>query len=174
MNWDFGFGPLIFFFGGDLSCNSVNEARVESSDSLKNGDKTKSLTQSMSSSSSSKQQGLETALNEQTPGRASDFAFSSMPTMHINEQVGSGCGDADDDVGGRTFSKSCPEPISLAGSSKVCIDGFFPFHQVEGFARKELFAPYWPIEAVNKALEVCSKMAPIIYFLLYHLIVNKI
>ncbi|WRX31149.1 Ribonuclease II/R - like 3 [Theobroma cacao] len=133
--------------------NSVNEARVESSDSLKNGDKTKSLTQSMSCSSSSKQQGLETALNEQTPGRASDFAFSSMPTMHINEQVGSGCGDADDDVGGRTFSKSCPEPISLAGSSKVCIEGFFPFHQVEGFARKELFAPYWPIEAVNEALE---------------------
>ena len=61
----------------------MNEARGESSDSLKNGDTTKSLTSSMSCSSS-KQQGLEMASNEQTPDRASDVAFSSMPTMHID------------------------------------------------------------------------------------------
>ncbi|XWS25181.1 hypothetical protein CRYUN_Cryun27aG0047800 [Craigia yunnanensis] len=102
---------------------------------------------------SSKQQGLEIASNEQTPDRASDVAFSSMPTMHINEQVGSGFDDTAVDVGGRSFSKWCPEPIAYAGSSKMYIDGFLPFHQVEGFARKKLFAPYWPIEAVNDALE---------------------
>ncbi|XWS21602.1 hypothetical protein CRYUN_Cryun30bG0068400 [Craigia yunnanensis] len=131
--------------------NSVNEARGESSDSLKNEDKTKSLTSSMSCSWS--KQGSEMASNEQTPDRASDVAFSSMPTMHINEQVGSGFDDTAIDVGGRTFSKSFPEPIAYAGSSKMCIDGFLPFLQVEGFAQKKLFAPYWPIDAVNEALE---------------------
>ncbi|XWS15101.1 hypothetical protein CRYUN_Cryun35bG0065200 [Craigia yunnanensis] len=131
--------------------NSVNEARGESSDSLKSEDKTKSLTSSMSCSS--KLLGLEMASNELTPDRASDVAFSSMPSMHISEQAGLGCDDTAVYVGGRTFSKSCPEPIAYAGSSKMCMDGFLPFHQDEGFARKKLFAPYWPIEAVNEALE---------------------
>ncbi|XP_022748517.1 DIS3-like exonuclease 2 isoform X2 [Durio zibethinus] len=99
------------------ACNSVNEARGESSHSLKSEDKTKSLTSSMSCSSP-KQQGLEMASNEQTPDRASAIAFSSMPTMHINEQAGSGCNDTSVDVD-----------------------------------RKKLFTPYWPIEAVNEALE---------------------
>ena len=135
----------------------MTEARGESSDSLKNEDKTQSLTSSLSCSSS-KQQGLEMASNEQIPDRASDVAFSSMPTMHINEQVGSGFDYTAVDVGGRTFSKSCPEPIAYAGSSRMCRDGFLPFLQVEGFARKKLFAPYWPREAVNEALEVCSKI----------------
>ena len=143
----------------------MTEARGESSDSLKNEDKTQSLTSSLSCSSS-KQQGLEMALNEQTPNRASGVAFSSMPTMYINEQAGSGCDDTAVDVGGRTFSKLCPEPIAYMGSSEMCMDGFLPFHQVDGFARKKLFAPYWPIEAVNEALEVCLKMALIIYSLL--------
>ncbi|OMO62608.1 Ribonuclease II/R [Corchorus capsularis] len=126
--------------------NSVNEARGE--DSLKNGDKTKSLTQSISSSSSSLKQGLDMALKEQSPDRASDVAFCSMPTMHINEQVVSDSGDNIIDVSRSTFSNSCPEP-----SSKMGIDGFPPFHQVEGFARKKLFAPFWPVETINEALE---------------------
>ncbi|XWS23785.1 hypothetical protein CRYUN_Cryun28dG0045200 [Craigia yunnanensis] len=130
--------------------NSVNEAPGESSDSFKSEDKTKSLT---SSTSSSSKQGSEMTSNEQTPDRASGVAFSFMPTMHINEQVGSGCDDTAVDVGGTTFSKSCPEPIAYVGSSEMCMDGFLPFHQVEGFARKKLFTPYWPIEAVNEALE---------------------
>ncbi|XVF39389.1 hypothetical protein PTKIN_Ptkin01aG0030800 [Pterospermum kingtungense] len=132
--------------------NSVTEARGESSDSLKSEVKTKGLTSSMSCSSS-KQQGLELemALNEQSPDRASDVAFSSMPTMHINEQAGSGC--VDSGVDGGTFPQSCPEPIPYAGSSKMCMDGFLSSHQVEGFARKKLFDPYWPVEAVNEALE---------------------
>ncbi|XVE95439.1 hypothetical protein REPUB_Repub02eG0097400 [Reevesia pubescens] len=133
------------------ACNSVNEARGEASDSLKSEDKKKSLTSSMSSSS--KQQGLEMASSKQTPDRESYVGFSSMPTMHISEQVGSGCDDTVVDVGGRTFFKSCPEPIAYSGSSKMCIDSFLPIHEVEGFARKKLFAPYWPIEALNEALE---------------------
>ncbi|XVF36873.1 hypothetical protein REPUB_Repub19eG0096200 [Reevesia pubescens] len=131
--------------------NSVNEARGESSDSVKSKDKTKSLTSSMICSSS--KEGLEMASNEQTPNIASGVAFSSMPTMHLNEQVGSGFDDTAVDASGRTFSKSCSEPIAYAGSSKMCIDGFLPFHQAEGFARKKLFTPYWPREAVNEALE---------------------
>ncbi|XVF64607.1 hypothetical protein PTKIN_Ptkin09bG0182000 [Pterospermum kingtungense] len=130
---------------------SVNEARTEPSDSLKSEDKAKSMTSSMSSSS--KQPGLEITSNEQIPNRASDVAFSSMPTMHVNEQVGSGFDDTSVGHGGRTFSKSCSEPIAYVGSSKMCIDGCLPFNHLEGFARKKLFAPYWPIEAVNEALE---------------------
>lgn len=133
------------------ACNSVNEARGESSGSLKNEDKTKSLTSSMGCSSS--KQESEMASNEQTPDRASEVAFSSMPTMHINEQAGSGFDDTAVGGDGRTFSISCPEPTTHAGSSKMCIDDFLPSHQVEGFARKKLFTPYWPIEAVHEALE---------------------
>ncbi|KAK8580264.1 hypothetical protein V6N12_070545 [Hibiscus sabdariffa] len=121
--------------------SSVSEARGETSDSFKSEDKTKSLT-SMNPSSS--KQGPEMTLNIQTPVRASDVGFTSMPTMHINERVGSGCDDSAVDDGG-TFSNSCPESIAYLGSS--------PFHQFEGFARKKLFAPHWPIEAVNEALE---------------------
>ncbi|KAK8646902.1 hypothetical protein V6N13_120669 [Hibiscus sabdariffa] len=123
------------------ACNSASEARGETSDGFKSEDKTKSLT-SMNCSSS--KQGLEMASNEQTPVRASDVGFTSMPTMHINERVSFGCDDTAVDVGG-IFSNSCPEPIAYAGSS--------PFHQFEGFARKKLFATHWPIEAVNEALE---------------------
>ncbi|XVE55378.1 hypothetical protein DITRI_Ditri03aG0153700 [Diplodiscus trichospermus] len=129
------------------ACNSGNEARGESSASLKSKDKTKSLTSSMSSSSS-KQQELQ-----QTPDRASDVAFNSMPTMHINEKAGSSCDDTAVDVGGRFFWKSWLEPIAYVGSSKMCMDSFLHFQQVEGSAPKKLFAPYWPIEAVNEALE---------------------
>ncbi|KAK9023579.1 hypothetical protein V6N11_003794 [Hibiscus sabdariffa] len=123
------------------ACNSVSEARGETSDGFKSEDKTKSLT-SMNCSSS--KQGLEMASNEQTPVTASDVGFTSMPTMHINERVSFVCDDTAVDVGG-TFSNSCPEPNAYAGSS--------PFHQFEGFARKKLFAAHWPIEAVNEALE---------------------
>ncbi|XP_039003204.1 DIS3-like exonuclease 2 isoform X2 [Hibiscus syriacus] len=121
--------------------NSVSEARGETSDDFKSEDKTNGLT-SMNRSSS--KQGQEMASNEQTPVRASDAGFTSMPTMHINEQVGSGSDDTAVDVGG-TFSNSCPESIAYPRS--------YPFHQFEGFVRKKLFATHWPIEAVNDALE---------------------
>lgn len=105
---------------------------------------------------SSSKQGLEMALNEQSPpDRAYDVAFSSMPTTHLNEQAGSGFDDTA--VDGKTFSQSCPEPIPYVGSPKICMDGFLPSHQVDGFARKKLFTPYWLVEAVNGALEVSSK-----------------
>ncbi|GMI82903.1 Rrp44 homolog B, SUPPRESSOR OF VARICOSE [Hibiscus trionum] len=123
------------------ACNSMSEARGETSDSFKSEGKAKSLT-TMNCSSS--KQGLEMASSEQTPVRASDVGFTSMPTMHVNDRVGSGCNDTAVDVGG-TFSNSCPESIAYLGSS--------PFPQFEGFARKKLFAPHWPIEAVSEALE---------------------
>ncbi|XP_012445850.1 DIS3-like exonuclease 2 isoform X1 [Gossypium raimondii] len=128
--------------------NSVNEARGETSDSLKSDDKTKNFVSSMGYSSS--KQGLEMTSNEQT---TSNVGFSSMPTMHINERVGSACDDTAVDVGGSIYSNSCPESIAYPGSSKLCTDGFLPFHQFEGSFRKKLFAPYWPMEAVNEALE---------------------
>ncbi|KAL1170962.1 hypothetical protein V6Z11_A05G248000 [Gossypium hirsutum] len=115
---------------------------------MKSDDKTKNLVSSMGYSSS--KQGLEMTSNEQT---ASNVGFSSMPTMHINERFGSACDDTAVDVGGSTYSKSCPESIAYPGSSKLCTDGFLPFHQFEGSSRKKLFAPYWPMEAVNEALE---------------------
>lgn len=138
----------------------MNEARGETSDSLKSEDKTKILVPSMGYSSS--KQGLEMTSNEQASVTAFNVGFSSMPAMHINERVGSACDDTVVDVGGSTYSKSCPESIAYPGSSKLCTDGFLPFHQFEGSSRKKLFAPYWPMEAVNEALEVCLKFALII------------
>ncbi|KAE8656316.1 DIS3-like exonuclease 2-like isoform X2 [Hibiscus syriacus] len=123
------------------ACNSVNDARGGTSDVFKSEDKTSGLT-SMNRSSS--KQGLEMASNEHTPVRASDVGFASMPTMHINKRIGFGSDDTAVDVGG-TFSNSCFESIAYPGSS--------PSYQFEGFIRKKLFATYWPIEAVNDALE---------------------
>lgn len=85
---------------------------------------------------------------EHGPATASGIIYSSMPTMHANEQlkdvVSSG-------RGGSMLAKPCPEPIAGGGLNGKSL----PFHQFEVPAQSKFFAPYWSMETVNEALEVC-------------------
>lgn len=139
-------------------CNSVNEIRGEATQT-KNGYKTKNLTSSMNCSST-KQQDLDLhPLSEQDPTGASTVTFSSMPTMHINEEESAESGSTQSqlllatDLCGSIISRSCPEPIandSYCWAYTNKDDN--PSHQSE--ARCKIFAPHWSMEAVNEALEV--------------------
>ncbi|KAL3504124.1 hypothetical protein ACH5RR_033965 [Cinchona calisaya] len=91
--------------------------------------------------------------------RASEVAFNSLPTMHIDRQKSEHEeGSLQNqhifaaDVNGRVFSNSCPEPIS----SQVTIDpnvSVVQSHVGNGKAQQKYFAPHWTEEAVRKALE---------------------
>ncbi|CAN6583898.1 unnamed protein product [Malus baccata var. baccata] len=90
--------------------------------------------------------------------KASNLAFNSLPTMHINEQV-----NHEDvqilvnqhslpcDPAGRFISNSCPEPVACGGSPGMFKD--FPPHHTESCARRKCFTSHWSMEAVNDALE---------------------
>ncbi|XP_050127219.1 DIS3-like exonuclease 2 isoform X2 [Malus sylvestris] len=90
--------------------------------------------------------------------KASNFAFNSLPTMHINEQV-----NHEDvqilvyqhslqcDPSERVIANSCPKPLACRGSPAMFKD--FPPHNIESHARRKCFTSHWPIEAVNDALE---------------------
>ncbi|XP_019260850.1 PREDICTED: DIS3-like exonuclease 2 [Nicotiana attenuata] len=78
--------------------------------------------------------------------RASNIAFTSLPTMHFNEQA------AESEslpvqltmlpgVGGQIYSGSCPDPI---------VYGDPP---ITSYPQRKYFASHWPAEAVHKALE---------------------
>ncbi|KAJ6398907.1 hypothetical protein OIU77_019630 [Salix suchowensis] len=130
----------------NTASSQPNEPRGESSLSVGNGGKTKCYTSSMGCSSSRRMELDANPTREHGPATASGTIYSSMPTMHANEQlkdiVSSG-------RGGSMLAKPCPEPIVGGGLNGKSL----PFHQFEGPAQSKFFAPYWSMETVNEALE---------------------
>lgn len=79
--------------------------------------------------------------------RASNIAFTSLPTMHFNEQAAESESlpvqlTLSPGVGGQIYSGSCPDPI---------VYGDPP---ITSYPQRKYFASHWPAEAVHKALEV--------------------
>ncbi|KAH7567896.1 hypothetical protein ACOSP7_009869 [Xanthoceras sorbifolium] len=137
---------------------SVNEIHGETTQCLKNGNKSKNLTSS-GSYSAGRQQGLDLhASNELELTSASNVAFSSMPTMHINEPDSVEARSMQNqpvlpDLAGRVFSKSCPDPV--VGDSPYWAytnKNWNLYHQNEGYGQSKIFAAHWSVEAVNEAL----------------------
>ncbi|KAJ6352780.1 hypothetical protein OIU76_001906 [Salix suchowensis] len=135
----------------NTASSQPNEPRGESSLSVGNGGKTKCYTSSMGCSSSRRMELDANPTREHGPATASGIIYSSMPTMHANEQlkdvVSSG-------RGGSMLAKPCPEPIVGGGLNGKSL----PFHQFEGPAQSKFFAPYWSMETVNEALEAYCKI----------------
>lgn len=126
--------------------SSQNDLRGESSVSVGNGGKTRCYTSSMGCSSSKQLESDLHVLSEHVPTTVSRIAYSSMPTMRVNEQQ-------EDlvlsDLDGSMLAKSCTEPVVGGGPHGKLL----PFHQFEGQAQSKIFAPYWSTETVNEALE---------------------
>lgn len=143
------------------TCSSANEMRGEVSECLANGSISNYDTTSLSYSSS-KQGGLETdPLDNHGLHKASDVAFTSLPTMHLNEQalraeVGSMNNQHifPSDPSGGMCSKSCPVPIDCEQSIQSFTNkNVLSPYQDEGCAQRKYFTPHWSTEAVNEALE---------------------
>ena len=140
--------------------------RGEVSECLANGSISNYDTTSLSYSSS-KQGGLETdPLDNHGLHKASDVAFTSLPTMHLNEQalhaeVGSMNNQHifPSDPSGGMCSKSCPVPIDCEQSIQSFTNkNVLSPYQDEGCAQRKYFTPHWSTEAVNEALEVSLRM----------------
>lgn len=94
--------------------------------------------------------------------KACEVAFSSLPAMHISEETSSGdvrtMQNQDvvpSDPGGKSCSKSCPEPTSCEWSNGSFADKVsLPRREMEAYPQRKYFAPYWSIESVTKALQV--------------------
>lgn len=143
---------LIFLIVMAAAATSVNETRGESSNSLGNGSKTKIHTLSMSCSTSRQLESDVSPLSEHGPSTASNIAFNSMPTMHVNKQAENLLPPG---LGGLMIAKSCPEPIDGRGPVGKCTNkDFIGFNLFDGHAQSKNFAPHWSMEAVNVALEV--------------------
>ncbi|XP_030536129.1 DIS3-like exonuclease 2 isoform X2 [Rhodamnia argentea] len=96
---------------------------------------------------------------EQESVKALHVSFNSMPTMHISN-------DADQeqvqgvanfhllasDTGGRTFSKSCPEPVACKGSSETSSSKDLCPYQTLTCDQSKSFPSHWSVEVVNEAL----------------------
>lgn len=79
--------------------------------------------------------------------RASNIAFTSLPTMRLNEQAAETENlpvqlTFSPGVGGKVYSGSCPDPM---------IYGDPP---ITSYPQRKYFSSHWPAEAVHKALEV--------------------
>lgn len=93
--------------------------------------------------------------NEQQLPRASNIAFNSLPTMHMNEQVATQEDISlqnqhffSSDHGGRMYSKSCPVTVTCEESTgSIGSNDFLLPHQ------RNFFASHWPSESVDEALE---------------------
>ncbi|KAK9271327.1 hypothetical protein L1049_026917 [Liquidambar formosana] len=143
------------------ACSSNSEIRAEGSECLGNGSGSNHVTSSIGYSSSKHNGVGSDPSSEHGVTKASDVAFNSMPTMHINEQVDlMEVGNTHSqhqfpsDLGGRTGSKSCPVPIACQEPiGSFTNKDFLPSQQIEGYAQSKYFAPHWSMEAVNEALE---------------------
>ncbi|XP_048332455.2 DIS3-like exonuclease 2 isoform X2 [Ziziphus jujuba] len=137
------------------SYSAVNEIRGEAAESVGSAKTTNNATTSL------KQQKLEAhPQNDNILMNASNVAFKSLPTMHINEQASpedvqilQNRNPQSSEPGGRILSKSCPEPISCEESSESFMNKDFSTHQMESCAQKKYFAPHWSLNAVNDAIE---------------------
>lgn len=105
---------------------------------------------------SSNQNGPEIFFDENDSNRTTNVAFSSMPTMHINEEMHLGEMQMAQNLavsgsGGRIFSKSCPEPVIYRRTSEACSS---KDSQMGARNQTGPFTPHWSTEAVNKELKV--------------------
>lgn len=79
--------------------------------------------------------------------RASNIAFTSLPTLRLNEQSAE-TGSLpvqltfSPGVGGQVYSGSCPDYIAYGDQS------------ITSYPQRKYFSSHWPAEAVHKALEV--------------------
>lgn len=93
--------------------------------------------------------------NEQGLSNASNVAFTSMPPMHINEQVESVDLRIVPVYGGGIDSKSFSEPAGCRGSSGINKNkDTVPCGPIRICGQKCIFSPHLSLEAVEKALEV--------------------
>ena len=155
----------LHFYFYEATCSSVNEMPLEASECLENGGINYDTT-SMSYSAS-KQHGSETnPLDNHGLHKASDVAFTSLPTMRLNEQTLNTEVESinnlhifPSDPSRRMFSKSCPVPIDYQQSIQSVTNQNIPSpYQDEGCTPRRCFTPHWSIEAVNEALEVSLGM----------------
>ncbi|KAF8026621.1 hypothetical protein BT93_F3188 [Corymbia citriodora subsp. variegata] len=137
------------------ACSSVNESQGEGGLSL--AKKSPSTVKHLLS----KLPGLSTHPSvEQESAKASHVLFNSMPPMHINDE-------ADQEkvqgvakfrslashTGGRTFSKSCPDPVACRGSSETSSSKDSCPYQTLSCDQSKYFPPHWSVEVVDEALE---------------------
>lgn len=100
-------------------------------------------------------------LDEHNLLKASDVAFTSLPTMHLDEQQEGGILQNNQmlpsDYDGRMLPRSCPEPIACKKSTlytNVRYDSrSSPLSQCK--AQRRIYCTYWSNEAVTRGLEVC-------------------
>lgn len=104
----------------------------------------------------------ELASNGGTPSkqqfpRTSDIAFNSLPAMHLNNEVAPVVGDAQNhqlfssDIDGKIILKSCSKLIASEDPARS-----YPRNGLmllQNSPQRKLFAPHWPIEVVNEALQ---------------------
>lgn len=133
---------------------------VELSECFANGSISNYDVASMSNSSSKQDRIEANPSDSHGLHKASDVTFTSLPTMHLNEQ------EPLIEVGrminhyiflsdqGRICSTSCPVPINCEQSFQSFTNkNVVSLYQDEGYQRK-CFTPHWSAEAVNEALEV--------------------
>jgi DIS3-like exonuclease 2 len=121
----------------------------------KNGTPTQS---SGSFSNSLKQQGvIVSSSNEQELSKAPIVESISMPLMHPNDQgVPVDLQNMQIHEGG-IVSKPFSEPIGCVGSSATYKkNDSSPYSQIGLSGQRSYFSPHWPVEAVEKALEVSN------------------
>lgn len=136
--------PLFIFFRRAV-CSSVDELHAEPSEDV----------------------GGSGTSNEQQLPRASNIAFNSLPTMHMNEQVATQEDISlqnqhffSSDHGGRMYSKSCPVTVTCEESTgSIGSNDFLLPHQ------RNFFASHWPSESVDEALEVSVLTCSIRYII---------
>lgn len=151
---------LTFIFGFPLllmaASNSANEIRSEVSECLGNGRTSDHVTTPLK-----QHQFVLHPPYEHGMIKASNFPFSSLPTMHINEQENHEDVQSLEnqhslpcDPGRRVIANSCPESVACGESPGIFILKDFPPHHIEGYARRKYFTPHWSMEATNDAIEV--------------------
>uniref|UniRef100_A0A2P2K072 DIS3-like exonuclease 2 n=1 Tax=Rhizophora mucronata TaxID=61149 RepID=A0A2P2K072_RHIMU len=132
------------------SCSANEMCGGGLSQSVGNGGKTKNYAASVSILSRQQDFGVN-VMNDHRETAASDITFSSMTTMHLNEQAEP---LFPSNIDGPIFSNSLIEPIP-AGNTHRSYTGkeMHPLHASEGSAECKIFAPYWSNEAVEVALK---------------------
>jgi len=95
--------------------------------------------------------------NEQGLSNAFNVAFTSMPPMHVNEQVESCDLRIVPIYGGGVNSKSFSEPAGCRGSAGISKNkDSVPCGPIRICGQKSYFSPHLSLEVVEKALEVSN------------------
>ncbi|XP_010063360.2 DIS3-like exonuclease 2 isoform X1 [Eucalyptus grandis] len=134
----------------EAACSSVNESQ---------GDVGLSLAKR--SPSNVKYLGLGTYPSvEQESAKASPVSFNSMPAMHINDEADqeqvrgvANFHSLASNTGGRTSSKSFPDPDSCRGSFETSSSKDSSPYQTLSCDQSKISSSHWSVEVVNEALE---------------------